>query len=106
MPAYRPAAWRLDAFSGLTFWALSFLSVLIWVARLQAPRRHLAVGSGKEAQKELPLEPKIRSQPSHSVTTGLQLPPLNEQPFLDIKVQSTPGFKVAQCMAVAPLDVQ
>jgi hypothetical protein len=84
----------------------SFFSVFMWVARLQAPRRHLAAGSGKDAQNELPFDPKTRSQPSHSVTTVLQLPPLNEQPFLDINVQSTPGFKVAQCMAVAPLDIQ
>jgi hypothetical protein len=76
------------------------------VAKLQTPRRHLEPGSGKEAQKELPLDPKIRSQPVHSETTVLQLPPLNEQPFLVIKVHSTPGFKLAQCMVVAPLDIQ
>jgi hypothetical protein len=28
---------------------------------------------------------------------------LNEQPFLDMKVQSTPGLMLKQCIGVAPL---
>ena len=41
---------RLDALSGLIFWALEAGIVFTWVARLQLPFFHFASGAGQAVQ--------------------------------------------------------
>jgi hypothetical protein len=81
---------RLDAFSGLTFWALSAMLVLTWVARLQLPFFHLLVGSGQAEQYHPEAISRVRLQPLHCSTISWQTPPLYPQPLAVMKAHSWP----------------
>jgi hypothetical protein len=67
---------RLEALSGLTFWAVEATVVFTWVARLQFPFFHFASGSGQEVQYHLAAYSDLRLQPSHCSTISWQNPSL------------------------------
>jgi hypothetical protein len=59
---------RLEAFSGLIFWAFSAILELTWVARLQFPFFHLTVGSGQAVQYQPEEISTVRLHPLHCST--------------------------------------
>ena len=96
------AAARFDALRGLIFWFSSEALRWMWVAKLQAPRAHLALGSGATAQSSPSGEATVREQPWHCSTTVWQRPPLKLHPFFVMKAHSTPCFKVIHCIFFPP----
>jgi hypothetical protein len=91
---------RFEAFRGFILILSTLISLLTWVARLHLPFFHFMEGSGQDVQYQPVVNWTLRLQPLHASTTGWQVPPLNEQPFLVINTQSTPGFTVVQFMGI------
>lgn len=96
------AAARFDALRGFIFCCCSEVLRWMWVAKLQAPRAHLALGSGATAHSNPSEEVTVREQPWHSSTTVWQRPPLKLHPFFVMKAHSTPFFKVIHCIFFPP----
>jgi hypothetical protein len=93
---------RLEAFNGLTFCAASAMLVLTWVARLQLPVFHLAVGSGQAEQYQPESISIVRLHPLHCYTISKHTPPLYPQPLAVMKAHSMPLRTVVHFIATPP----
>jgi hypothetical protein len=93
---------RLDAFNGFTFCAVSAMLELTWVARLQLPFFHLAVGSGQAEQYQPELISIVRLHPLHCSTISKHTPPLYPQPLAVMKAHSMPLRTVVHFIVTPP----